>query len=103
MNLLIDHFSGLNVSQEKVNVPDPLTNVLVIAVPVSVAEMETYQVSFSTKRVKQPISPRFWRSKPALYRLKSDLGTWTRTRSRRKQASWDNSYTGQLLHGNLMR
>ena len=49
MNLLIDHFSGLNVSQEKANVSDPLTNVLVIAVSVSIAAAESYQISFSTK------------------------------------------------------
>ena len=65
MNLLIDSFSGLNVSQEKANVSDPLPNVLVTAVPVSIAEMETCQVLFSTKRVKQPISPRFWESELA--------------------------------------
>ena len=41
MNLLIDSFSGLNVSREKANVSDPLTNVLVIAISVSIAEMET--------------------------------------------------------------
>ena len=73
MNLLIDHFSGLNVSWEKANASDPLTDVLVIAVSVFIAETETCQVSFSTKRVKQLISPRFWRSKPALHRLKSNM------------------------------
>ena len=99
VDLLIDFFSGFNVSQEKINVSDPLTDVLVIAVPVSVAEMETCQVSFSTKRVKQPISQRFWRSKPALHLLKSDLGVWTRIRSRHKQASWDNNCVGQQLCG----
>jgi len=58
MNLLIDTFSGLHDLREETNVHDPLTNVLVIAVSVSIAEMETCKVSFSTERVKRPISPR---------------------------------------------
>ena len=58
MNLLIDSFLslndlGLNVSQEKANAHDPLTNVRVIAVSVSIAEMETCHVSFSTKQALQ--------------------------------------------------
>ena len=62
MNLPIDHFAGSNASQQKANVFDPPTNVLVIVVSVSIAETETCQVSFTTKRVKQPISPRLWES-----------------------------------------
>ena len=58
MNLLIDSFSGLNVSWEKANVSDPLTNVLVIAVSVSIAVAESEQILFSTKQVKQLTSPR---------------------------------------------
>ena len=56
MNLLIDSFSGSNASQEKTKVPDPLANVLIIAVPASIAGAESEQISFSTKRVKHKTS-----------------------------------------------
>jgi len=41
MNLLIDHFSGLDDPREEAKVRYPLTNVLVIAVSVSIAKTET--------------------------------------------------------------
>jgi hypothetical protein len=43
MNLLIDHFSGLDDPREEANVHDPLTNVLVIAVAAAIAGTESYE------------------------------------------------------------
>ena len=43
MNLLIDHFSGLDDPREKAKVHYPLTNVLVIAVAAAIAGAESYE------------------------------------------------------------
>ena len=43
MNLLIDHFSGLNAPREKANLHYPLTNVLAIAVAAAIAEAKSYE------------------------------------------------------------
>lgn len=43
MNLLIDHFSGLDDPREEAKVHYPLTNVLVIAVAAAIAGAESYE------------------------------------------------------------